>query len=827
MPKRMQAWVECCPWLTRRREATSASTHPAITADGRYVLFESEAREMAPVVGEFSRALYRRDLATGETVCFSQDLTLKELFGLRTHDARMTADGRFVAFLACGASASRLFVRDMESGSTWAAGELRPPSPPSTTSLQYRAATVNLSGTRAAGVAVYLNGDPPEGTLWFDRSSQSCDWVLPPSGHFPTGVALERRVPMLSADGGHMVLCHPAETSDGIPLQVYFWTAAQLSGPALVSASGTGQPADSHALNPQLSPEGSHVVYLSRATNLLPDEVTPVWRAYLWDRSVGETKVVGRWEDDGFEPGIVMSADGGWVVAVGPGPGGTAVLWSTSVNSSQLASFPLGSPLAVSSSSRGWITVDTVRGVSFDGRYVAALTVATESSGEPIPAQVIRINTVTGEREHVSVGFDGLPAWGNTVPQISAEGGRIVYTSLAANLAASDLNGQRDLFCYDIATGVHRFVRHGGSDTAGIDQGIALSPDGRYVQFFRYGAVRELCIADLDSLSTAALPGMPVAPCRFSANGEWLAASLSFTSSTLGTALQVIHIPELLDSGGAGAVQWTMSASCQSVVLSDDGQRLAYAYNTGRPPTNLRVLEWSTDTTLLETSNSWLADLSFSLDGSRTVWAEASMTSPLVQVMQGETGTGSVATVSVAGDGTIPGDGNSRFPVVSPDGRYVAFASRAGNLAGDNPGKQIYLRDLQRDLAVLVSRGLSGGSAQGVSTRPFFSGDGHSLFFLSGAADLVSEDLNGGTDLFRVSILPTPDGLLAVLSRSVAGNGLTLSWNGVPGQIYRVESTADLVNGPWDRVAEISGEPSSLILEIQSAGGRYYRVVGP
>jgi hypothetical protein len=66
-----------------------------------------------------------------------------------------------------------------------------------------------------------------------------------------------------------------------------------------------------------------------------------------------------------------------------------------------------------------------------------------------------------------------------------------------------------------------------------------------------------------------------------------------------------------------------------------------------------------------------------------------------------------------------------------------------------------------------------------------------------------------------------------VLSRSVAGNGLTLSWNGVPGQIYRVESTADLVNGPWDRVAEISGEPSSLILEIQSAEGRYYRVVGP
>jgi hypothetical protein len=49
--------------------------------------------------------------------------------------------------------------------------------------------------------------------------------------------------------------------------------------------------------------------------------------------------------------------------------------------------------------------------------------------------------------------------------------------------------------------------------------------------------------------------------------------------------------------------------------------------------------------------------------------------------------------LSVTPDGT-PGNGDSRSPSMSADGRYVAFSSAAGNLVENAPsGRQIYLRD--------------------------------------------------------------------------------------------------------------------------------------
>lgn len=90
------------------------------------------------------------------------------------------------------------------------------------------------------------------------------------------------------------------------------------------------------------------------------------------------------------------------------------------------------------------------------------------------------------------------------------------------------------------------------------------------------------------------------------------------------------------------------------------------------------------------------------------------------------------------------GDGNSIDPSISADGRYIAFASRAGNLVpGSKGGRlEIYVRDLLAKKTILVSRadGAGGSPADGHSAEPSISGDGRYVAFRSSATNLSSED---------------------------------------------------------------------------------------
>lgn len=122
--------------------------------------------------------------------------------------------------------------------------------------------------------------------------------------------------------------------------------------------------------------------------------------------------------------------------------------------------------------------------------------------------------------------------------------------------------------------------------------------------------------------------------------------------------------------------------------------------------------------------------------------------------------------VSIAHDGTAP-DQDSITPALSADGCRVAFASRATNLLAQPVGghsDQIWVRDLC-DLAVgtvHVSRATDGAAADQASAAPVISGDGRYVAFWSSATNLADaapasgiylHDLQtGATEL--VSILP-------------------------------------------------------------------------
>jgi|GEM_PF-4387113 len=82
----------------------------------------------------------------------------------------------------------------------------------------------------------------------------------------------------------------------------------------------------------------------------------------------------------------------------------------------------------------------------------------------------------------------------------------------------------------------------------------------------------------------------------------------------------------------------------------------------------------------------------------------------------------------------------SQRATISADGRYVAFWSSADNLvAGDTNGHaDAFLFDRQTNTMTLISKGYNGAQANGDSRRPVVSRDGQYVAFESAASNLVA-----------------------------------------------------------------------------------------
>lgn len=106
--------------------------------------------------------------------------------------------------------------------------------------------------------------------------------------------------------------------------------------------------------------------------------------------------------------------------------------------------------------------------------------------------------------------------------------------------------------------------------------------------------------------------------------------------------------------------------------------------------------------------------------------------------------------VSVSNRGK-QGNGSSTNPTISADGRYVAFESSASNLVkgDDNGSADGFIRDLLRRKTKRVTLRNNGKQSEFGGSFPALSGDGRFAAFLSSSTDLVPGDSNGKADTFR------------------------------------------------------------------------------
>jgi Tol biopolymer transport system component len=98
----------------------------------------------------------------------------------------------------------------------------------------------------------------------------------------------------------------------------------------------------------------------------------------------------------------------------------------------------------------------------------------------------------------------------------------------------------------------------------------------------------------------------------------------------------------------------------------------------------------------------------------------------------------------------VEADSGSLDPAISADGRFVAFASLASNLAPDDQNAllDVYLRDRALGVTERISRGPRGVEPDDHSFHPSLSGDADFVAFESRASNLVAGDGNGRSDVF-------------------------------------------------------------------------------
>jgi Tol biopolymer transport system component len=111
------------------------------------------------------------------------------------------------------------------------------------------------------------------------------------------------------------------------------------------------------------------------------------------------------------------------------------------------------------------------------------------------------------------------------------------------------------------------------------------------------------------------------------------------------------------------------------------------------------------------------------------------------QIFVHDRDTGATEMVSFSGDGE-PAD-YAVNPSISGDGRFVAF-----EFSDYTSGLHIVVHDRQTDETELVSVATGGTPGNGLSHFPSISADGRYISFTSDADNLVDEDTNGVADVF-------------------------------------------------------------------------------
>lgn len=147
-------------------------------------------------------------------------------------------------------------------------------------------------------------------------------------------------------------------------------------------------------------------------------------------------------------------------------------------------------------------------------------------------------------------------------------------------------------------------------------------------------------------------------------------------------------------------------------------------------------------------------------------------------VFRRDRGTGETRLISVNRIGRSANT-DSGNPIISADGRFVAFESRASDIvANDNNNAiDVFVYDAVSNHTFLVSRSTNNTSGAGDSFAPRFSADGKRIVFVSTANNLTANDTNNTGDVFLRDLDAGTTTLVSVNTNGFSGGGASSTPN--------------------------------------------------
>lgn len=405
--------TETSEWIY---QANDHSSSPAISADRRYIAFQSGADNLIP--NDSNNAgdvfVFDREMRTIELISLTED---NEQAADASGEPGISADGRWVVFSSIASNLAAgddnemqdVFLRDRQTGST-----------------------ILVSKSINGGTGNMMSMEPVISSdgRWIAFTSYASDLV-----------------PEIDEHTGENI----ADTNGMGDIYVY---DRQGGGIRRASLSSEGAESNHNNNSPGISADGRWVVFWSMAGNLVPEKDRGI---YLHDRSSGITS----WIADGLAPTI--SPDGRWI-------GFLTVLPGSDVNTMTYAAIyevATGGITTIGGYTKGGVEGMPSRAVKFstDAEWLAFQSTfsapddPSESGAGEWGQQVWLREQKTGLLTLVSVAPDGLP--GNNVsasPSLSADGRWVVFQSFSDNLVIGDDNGYMDIFVYDRETGAVELI---------------------------------------------------------------------------------------------------------------------------------------------------------------------------------------------------------------------------------------------------------------------------------------------------------------------------------------------------------------------------------
>ncbi len=402
-------------------EGAFSSRHASISADGRYIAFQSNANNLVADDTNNASDIFVHDRVTGQITRVSVSSTGEESDGQNFHPS-ISAEGRYVAFWSM---ASNLIAKD-------------------------------------------LNGCPD--VFVHDRNTGKTTRMSIATG----GVEGEADSvsPAISADGRYVVFSSLAPSlvpGDNNHRGDIFVRDRHTGTTARVSLSNTGEEANGASFSPSISGDGRYIAFESEASNLVTGDGNGKSDVFVRDVIAGTTTLVSvstagvQGNDTSYAPSI--SADGRCVafgsaafnLVQGDSNGYEDVFVRDRVaNKTWRVSHPSGGGQA-NGNSYG-------PSISLYGRFVVFESQATNLIADDFNGQndVFLFNRLTNQTTRVSVSTEGEASDGPSGEAgVSADGRIVVFSSEATNLVSGDDNATDDVFVHDTeGAGESIMVRH-------------------------------------------------------------------------------------------------------------------------------------------------------------------------------------------------------------------------------------------------------------------------------------------------------------------------------------------------------------------------------